>query len=75
MRKRNTESFNQGIYYFRLTKQVKIMSWYHSAFLTIDRRPSNLIASCRRFSRRLSTGIFRAVRRIKTSGRDFYMNL
>jgi len=33
--------------------------------LTTDRRPSRLIASCKRFSRRLSTGIFRAVRRIQ----------
>jgi hypothetical protein len=44
------------------------MSWYHSAFLTVDRHPGNILASCRRFSRRLSTGIFRAVRRIKASG-------
>jgi hypothetical protein len=47
------------------------MSWYHSAMLTVDRRPTSLIASCQRFSRRLSTGIFRVVRRIQTSGRDF----
>ncbi|CAF1495734.1 unnamed protein product [Rotaria magnacalcarata] len=43
------------------------MSWYHSTLLTVDRRPSRLIASCKRFSRRLSTGIFRAVRRIQVS--------
>jgi len=41
------------------------MSWYHSTFLNTDRRPSRLIASCKRFSRRLSTGIFRAVRRVQ----------
>jgi Ca2+-binding EF-hand superfamily protein len=41
------------------------MSWYHSTLFSMDRRPSRLIASCKRFSRRLSTGIFRAVRRIQ----------
>jgi hypothetical protein len=45
------------------------MSWYHSTLLSADRRPSRLIASCKRFSRRLSTGIFRAVRRIQVPGR------
>ncbi|CAF3956020.1 unnamed protein product [Rotaria sordida] len=43
------------------------MSWYHSTLLTTDRRTSRIIASCKRFSRRLSTGIFRVVRRIHTS--------
>ncbi|CAF1204290.1 unnamed protein product [Rotaria sp. Silwood1] len=43
------------------------MSWYHSTLVTTDRRTSRIIASCKRFSRRLSTGIFRAVRRIHTS--------
>ncbi|CAF4008433.1 unnamed protein product, partial [Rotaria sordida] len=43
------------------------MSWYHSTLLNADRRPSRIIASCKRFSRRLSTGIFRAVRRIQVS--------
>lgn len=46
------------------------MSWYHSTLLSTDRRPSRLIASCKRFSRRLSTGIFRAVRRIQVPGRE-----
>ena len=50
------------------------MSWYHSAMLTVDRRPSRLIASCQRFSRRLSTGIFRAVRRIQTTGIHFFLS-
>ncbi|CAF2763889.1 unnamed protein product [Rotaria sp. Silwood2] len=45
----------------------KIMSWYHSTLITTDRRTSRIIASCKRFSRRLSTGIFRVVRRIHTS--------
>jgi hypothetical protein len=54
--------------YFRLVRQNQIMSWYHSSLLTTDRRPSHLIASCKRFSRRLSTGIFRAVRRIQVPG-------
>jgi hypothetical protein len=44
------------------------MSWYHSALLGTDRRSIDIVASCRRFSRRLSTGIFRAVRRIQATG-------
>jgi hypothetical protein len=47
------------------------MSWYHLAMFNMDRRPSRLIASCKRFSRRLSTGIFRVVRRIQVPGRSF----
>lgn len=50
------------------------MSWYHSTLLSADRRPSRLIASCKRFSRRLSTGIFRAVRRIQVSGININRN-
>ncbi|CAF0735025.1 unnamed protein product [Adineta steineri] len=41
------------------------MSWVHSAIATTDRRPSRILESCKRFSRRLSTGITRAVRRIQ----------
>jgi len=46
------------------------MSWYHAAILATDRRPSRLIASCKQFSRRLSTGIFRVVRRIQVPGKE-----
>ena len=45
------------------------MSWYHAAVVATDRRPSRIVASCKRFSRRLSTGITRAVRRIQVPGR------
>jgi hypothetical protein len=45
------------------------MNWYPATILSTDRRPSRLIASCKRFSRRLSTGIFRVVRRIQVPGR------
>ncbi|CAF1076133.1 unnamed protein product [Adineta ricciae] len=41
------------------------MSWYHSTLLNTDRRPSRIIASCKQFSRRVSVGISRAVRRIQ----------
>ena len=44
------------------------MSWYHSTLINTDRRPSRLIASCKRFSRRFSTSIFRAVLRNQGSG-------
>ena len=50
------------------------MSWYHSTLLTTDRRATRIIATCKRFSRRLSTGIFRVVRRIQTTGIDPYWN-
>ncbi|CAF0889355.1 unnamed protein product [Adineta steineri] len=43
------------------------MSWYHTALLSTDRPPYRIIASCKRFSRRLSTGIFRAIRRPQAS--------
>ena len=45
------------------------MSWYHSALLNTDRRPSRLIASCKQFSRRVSVGISRAVRRMQVPGK------
>ncbi|CAF5222305.1 unnamed protein product, partial [Rotaria magnacalcarata] len=43
------------------------MSWYHATLATPDRRTSRIIATCKRFSRRLSTGIFRVVSRKNTS--------
>ncbi|CAF3539306.1 unnamed protein product [Rotaria socialis] len=43
------------------------MSWYHATLAIPDRRTSRIIATCKRFSRRLSTGIFRVVSRKNTS--------
>ncbi|CAF0812262.1 unnamed protein product [Adineta ricciae] len=43
------------------------MSWYHAALLSGDRPSYRFIDSCKRFSRRLSTGIYRVVRRRPTS--------
>ena len=45
------------------------MSWYHSTLLNTDRRPSRIIASCKQFSRRVSGGISRAVRRMQVPGK------
>ena len=55
-----------------LDYSISTMSWYHASILAADRRPSRLIASCKRFSRRLSSGIFRAVRRIQIPGRSSF---
>ena len=57
--------------YFRFSAQEELMSWYHAALLSPDRPSYRIIDSCKRFSRRLSTGIYRAVRRRPTAGKEF----